>query len=215
MKDLLYKEFKLSIHPSMFFFLVFGVLLLIPSWPFFIAFGYLFIGIMNTFFLCRSTQDVFFTAMLPVRKRDAVRARVYSIAILELLEIAVAVPFAILHRVLFSYGNSAGMNINFAFFGFVFVMYAAFNVIFLPWFYKTAYKAGVPLFVSTMAVVVLMTGVEIAVAAVPFLHIYLGALGTGHLGSQLIALIAGIGIFALLTGLACRQSAKNFEKVDL
>ena len=39
MNNLLYKEFRLGIHPSIYIFLSFGVLLLIPSWPFFIAFG--------------------------------------------------------------------------------------------------------------------------------------------------------------------------------
>jgi ABC-2 type transport system permease protein len=215
MRNLLYKEFRLSIHPTMFIFLSFGALLLIPSWPFFIAFGYLFIAVTNTFFLCRSNQDVFFTASLPVRKRDIVLARVYSLTILELLQIAAAVPFALLRGVLYPHGNEAGMNTNFAFFGFVFVMYALFNAIFLPGFYKTAYKVGVPLFLAVLAAVVFAGAVEALMATVPFLRENLNAMGAGGMAGQLAVLAAGIGAFALLTTMAYRLSAKRFEKVDL
>jgi ABC-2 type transport system permease protein len=215
MKNLLYKEFTLSIHPTMFIFLSFGALLLIPSWPFFIAFGYLFIAVTNTFFLCRSNQDVFFSASLPVRKRDIVRARVCSLSVLELLQIATAVPFALLRGALYPHGNEAGMNTNFAFFGFVFVMYALFNAIFLPGFYKTAYKVGIPLFVAVIVSVVFAGAVEALMATVPFLRENLNAMGTGHMAGQLAVLVAGIGIFALLTFLGYRLSATRFEKVDL
>lgn len=215
MKNLLIKEFRLSIHPAMFFFLAFGLLLLIPSWPFFIAFGYLLISITNIFFLCRSNQDVFFSASLPVRKRDIVLARVCSLSVLELSQIVVAAPVALLRSVLYPLGNDAGMNTNFAFFGFVLVMYALFNVILLPGFYKTAYKVGIPLLLGTLAAVGFAGAVEALMATVPFLRENLNAVGAGGLLGQLIVLAAGIGVFALLTTIAYRLSAKRFEKVDL
>ena len=214
MKDLLYKEFKLAVHPSMFIFLTFGALLLIPSWLFFIAFGYIFIGFMNMFFIGRGDQDFLFTVSLPIRKRDVVRARFYALSILEVLMILASVPFAIIHGILFDFGNMA-MNLNFAFFGFVFVMYAVFNAVFFPMFYKTAYKAGVPVFLGVLAASAFAIAVEFAVHAVPVLTTTLNAMGAGHLESQLPVLIAGIGLFALLTWLAFKKSAKNFEKVDL
>lgn len=215
MKDLLYKEFKLSIHPAMFFFLLFGLFLLIPSWPYFIAFGYIFIAFLNIFHMCRANQDVFFTVSLPVRKRDAVRARVYAVAAIELLQIAVAIPFAILSRMIYTNGNMAGMNPNFAFFGFVFAMYAVFNVIFLPRFYQTAYKIGGSMILAVLAVTAYISAVECAVHLVPFLKVFLDSPGASHLLSQSIVLVAGIGVFALATAFACKRSAKNFEKVDL
>jgi len=215
MKNLLYKEFKLAWQPAMFLFLLFGALLLIPSWPFFIAFGYLFIAFNSMFFVSRANQDVFFTVSLPVRKRDAVRAKVYTVAVIELLQIIVAIPFALLNGMINTTGNMAGMNLNFAFFGFVFIMYAIFNVIFLPRFYKTAYKVGGPMLLAVIVVLLFIGAVESAVHLIPFMKIHLDFLGTSHLVSQLIVLIAGIGIFALVTSLAYLRSAKNFEKVDL
>jgi hypothetical protein len=199
----------------MFMFLFFGVLLLIPSWPFFIAFGYLLIGFMNTFFLGRSNQDIFFTACLPVRKTDIARVRVLSIAAFELMQLIAAIPFAYLNTLVNPTGNQAGMNPNFAFFGFVLAMYSFFNFVFLPWFYRTGYKVGVPLLFGSLAFMFTGAAIETVIHSVPALLDTIGAIGAGHLGSQLIVLTAGLVCFVGLTWLACRRSAKNFDRVDL
>ncbi len=215
MNNLLYKEIKLALHPTIYFFVVFGVLLLIPSWPYFIAFGYLFIGFMNTFMNDKSTHDTFFTATLPVPKKDVVRARVYALAGAEILQIVVAVPFAFLNTLINPHGNLAGMNPNIAFLGFVFVMYAVFNAVFFPLFYRTAYKPGIPILVGSLASVLFAGVVEAAVHTVPFLTTHINAVGVGHAGSQLAVLCVSILAFFLTTGLALRRAAHNFEGVDL
>ena len=215
MKDLLYKEFKLALHPIVFIFLIFGILLLIPSWPYFIAFGYIFIGFTNTFFICRANQDIFFTVSLPVRKRDTVRARIYAIATVELLQIIAAIPFAIISSMINTKGNMAGINPNFAFFGFVFIMYAIFNIAFLPRFYKTAYNIGGPMVLAVIVVLTYIVVIEFAVHFFPYLKINLNTPGASHLISQLTVLIVGMGIYALTTAIVYKLSAKNFEKVDL
>ena len=215
MKNLIYKELRLSVHPSVYMFLCFSSFLLIPSWPYFIAFGYIFMGFMNTFFLGRTNQDIFFTTSLPVRKKDVVRARVLSIAMFEVLQVAAAIPFAIMSSMIYPHGNMAGMNPNFAFFGFVLIMYAIFNCVFFPLFYKSAYKVGISVLVGVIASTVFVIAVEFAIRAVPLFAANLNARGAGHLESQLVVLVAGIGIFALATWLASRRAANNFEKVDL
>jgi ABC-2 type transport system permease protein len=214
MKNLFFKEFKLAIHPAFFIFLLSGVLLLIPSWPYFIAFGYIFIAFMNTFQLGRSNQDILFTVSLPVRKRDTVRARFYAIAAIELLQIVTAIPFAIISSTIYIHGNPV-MNPNVAFFGFVFVMYAIFNAILLPMFYKTAYKVGLPVSLAVLAALVYMGAVVFAVHAIPFCKINLDVLGANNLTSQLSVLIAGVVISALIMVLAYKKAARNFEKIDL
>ncbi len=215
MKNLLYKEFKLAVHPSMFIFLLCGSFLLIPSWPYFIAFGYLFIGFMNTFFLDRANRDVFFTACLPVRKIDTVRAKVCVIAAFELLQVVVAVPFAFLNSRINPHGNAAGMNPNVAFFGCVLMMYAVFNAAFIPKHYKTAYKIGGPMLWGILAVLAFDGAVEFAVHAVPWLNMNMNAFGAARLPNQLLVLTAGIILFALATWLAAKKASRNFEKVDL
>ncbi|KLU60049.1 hypothetical protein CEB3_c34800 [Peptococcaceae bacterium CEB3] len=215
MKDLLYKEFRLCWHPAMFLFLLFGTFLLFPSWPFFIAFGYIVFPVNTLFFVDRANRDVFFTALLPVRKKDVVLAKVCLVAIIELLQIIVAVPFAVINNAVYLKGNMVGMNTNFAFFGLVLMMYAIFNLIFLPGFYKTAYKVGMPIILAICAAAVYVTAVDVAVVSVPVLRASLDGLGSSHMASQLPVLFAGIILFASLTLLAYRISARRFERLDL
>lgn len=215
MRALLYKEFKLSIHPATFLFMLFGILLLVPSWPFFIAFGYLFIGIFNTFFIGRANGDVFFTACLPVRKNDVVLARITTIAAIELAQLIIAIPFAFINLKINPYGNNAGMNPNFAFFGCVLIMYAIFNTFLFPAFYKTAYKIGGPAVLSIILSLIFTGVVETVVHIVPSIKSTINDIGSGHFQNQLVVLIAGIILFFALTWLGYKRAAKNFEKVDL
>ena len=94
MKHLLYKEFKLALHPTMYLFLGLTALLIIPSYPYYVAFMYLCLGVYFTFLQGRETNDLFFTAMLPVRKKDVVTARVGVICLFQLAAVLVSLPFA-------------------------------------------------------------------------------------------------------------------------
>jgi ABC-2 type transport system permease protein len=212
MKNLLYKEFNLAIHPAFLLMLLFGVLLLIPQWPFLIALMYLFfIAIPNIFTFCKVQNDVLFSVLLPIRKKDVVMARMMSIVLLELLQILVAAVFAVLHMKLYGPGNFL-LDPNYAFFGLALVMYAVFNVFFFPMFYKTTYKIAIPVVAATIAAVLFAITAELAVQAVPFLKMLNGM---DHTGVQLLTLVGGIIVFVLLNISAYAISAKRFEHVDL
>ena len=68
MKNLLYKEFRLSVQPPAYFLVLLAGLLLIPQYPYFIAFMYVFITIPIIFTVCKEHKDIYFTVLLPVRK---------------------------------------------------------------------------------------------------------------------------------------------------
>ncbi len=61
-----------------------GVLLLIPDYPYFIAVMYAFISIPVTFVVCKDQKDIYFSVLLPVRKKDVVKARFVSVVAIEL-----------------------------------------------------------------------------------------------------------------------------------
>lgn len=215
MKNLLYKEFRLVINSLYFLTVLFGALLLIPQWPYFLAMLYLFFFIVpNVFTNAKAINDTGFTMMLPIRKRDVVKARVISVATLELAQIVSAVPFAFLSMSFYPYGNML-IDANLAYLGFVFMMYGIFNVIFLPMYYKTAYKMGWALTFAITASVLFASAVEVLVAAVPAANHAFDGLSGDALIRQLPVLGAGILLFALLTVLAYWKSVTNFEKVDL
>ena len=64
-----------------------AALLLVPSYPYYVSFFYLTLGIFLTFKTNRAENDIFYSALLPVRKGDVVRARVLTVALLELANI--------------------------------------------------------------------------------------------------------------------------------
>lgn len=215
MKNLMIKEFALAAHPTFYLFLIFDFMLLIPSYPYYVAFIYTCLAIFLTFLTGRETKDVFYTVSLPIRKRDAVKARCLIIAVIELLQIIIAVPIAVLGVHINPKGNMAGIESNVAFFGFVFIMYAIYNVIFLTIFYKTAYKAGKAFAFSGTAVLVYIAVMEMAVQFIAPLKTNLDTSRPDMMVKQIPILIAGIVIYILAMLFAYKRAAANFEKVNL
>ena len=126
MKALLYKELKLALHPTTYLFMAIGAMLMIPSYPYYVAFVYTCLSIFFIFLSARENKDIFYTASLPVRKSDVVKSRVLTVAIIELLQLAIGIPFAIIgaHINPNATGNQAGIEANLAFFGLVLIMFA-------------------------------------------------------------------------------------------
>ncbi len=212
MRNLLYKEFRLAIHP---FFSILpiltGALMLIPQWVFFLVPLYFcFMTVPNLFGAYKAGNDLGFSVLLPVRGRDIVKARIVSFCILELLQIASAVVFAILNRVLYHTENLF-FNLNPAFFGIVFVLFGVFNLLLFPLFYKTAYKFGAPVIISTIVVVLLATSVELLVVFNGSFRNLMEKSPT----AELMTLLAGIVVFVLATIGAFQISARMFEHVDV
>ena len=213
MKNLLYKEFKLTISSGFFLLALLGALVLIPSWLYFFALMYaMFISIPQIFTAAKAQNDIGFSVMLPVRKRDVVKARVVSILLIETLHILVAAVFAAANILIYK-GSNFFMDANVAFFGLAFVMFAIFNLVFFPAFYKNGYKVGVPTIIATAAAFVFMVAVEGLVMFVPTIGKYLD--NTKEMQLQLPVLFIGIALFVLSAVAAYRISAKWFEKVDL
>jgi ABC-2 type transport system permease protein len=212
MYNLLYKEFKLTIHPFYYVLPVFfGALMLIPQWIFFLVPLYFcFITVPQIFSLYKSNNDLEFSIILPVRKSDIVKTRILSIAILELFQIACALFFALIHRSLYKYANFA-FDLNAAFFGLVFVMFALYNIILFPMFYKTAFKFGAAVIVSTVAAI----GFAFIAEMLVIFNESFKNIVEGKLGPQIIILAAGMVLFVLGAMLAYKISVKSFEKVDV
>jgi hypothetical protein len=215
MNALIQKEFKLSVHMTSYLFLLLGPMLLIPTYPYYVAFYYQTLGIFFTFFNGNANNDIFFTALLPVAKRDVVKARLITVVAFELLQILVSIPFAILRVGLIPLENNAGMEANAALFGLVFGMFGLFNLVFLPLFYRTAYKAGLPYVYACTAMLVYVGLVEAAINLIPGWSAVLDTTNPACLPQQLVVLALGMLAFAAMTVFAYVQSARSFEKLDL
>jgi ABC-2 type transport system permease protein len=215
MKNLLYKELQLVLHPLFYLVPLLCALILIPSWLYFIAISYVFfITITNLFATSKAQNDIRFSVMLPVRKKDIVKARFYTVIFVELLQLITAVIFGIINQRLYTRDNFL-LEPNAAFFGFVFIMYAIFNGIFLPMFYKTGHKIGWPAILSTGVAILFAAAVELFALLVPFAKQALDSDQSDMVVYKIIVLFVGAIIFVLSNMLAYKVSAKRFEMIDV
>ena len=155
MKALLYKEFNLVVNPLFYLTALLSALILIPQWVYFVAVLYFcFMSAPNLFTLSKSYKEIYFSATQPVRRRDIVMARIISMSVLEVVQIAVAAVCVALKLTVMPTPNYMFMDGNIAFLGLSFVLFGLFNVTLLPMFYKTAYKIAVPVIIATIVAVI-------------------------------------------------------------
>ncbi len=216
MKNLIYKELKLVVAPFIYLFPALSVLLLVPNYPYAVSMSYCVYGIFVMFNLTQVNKDIEFTANLPVPRRYIVYSRCFSVIYLELLQILLAVPFAIISsKVLYPSGNTVGMDANLAFFGLTLCAYGEFNAIFLPAFFKTGYKMHGALIKSLTVYVLLVIAAEVSIAIIPALNSTVDGLSPEKMPIRLAILLCGIVIYVLLNIFSMKKSAKNFEKVSI
>ena len=201
LSKLLYKEFKLALHPAAVLFLLLSSMMLIPNYPMYVLFFYNTLGI---FFIC-----------LPIRKRDAVRARIVFAVILQLAQCVLAVGFMFARRALGLGANEAGMDPNVAFFGLSFIMLAVFNYVFFTGYFSRPDKVG-RVFARASIVTFVYIGIaEACTFAVPFFRDVLDTPDPENMGVKFIVLAIGAAIYGLTSYVVYRISAKKFEALDM
>ena len=219
MKALQYKEWKLAMSPVPFFFLALSGLLLIPNYPYYVTFFYNSLGIFLFFQSCRENRDVYYMMLLPVTKREMVRARVRTVMDLQLLQVLVCIPFMVIRAQYGQLKNEVGIEANAAFLGLSFVLMGAFNAVFLPMHYKNGYDLGKPFLVCSILEFVLIAVLEtlehVLLAVLPQGAALLESYALHDQLRQMPVLLGGAAVWLLLSTLAFHTSAGRFEKVDL
>ena len=76
MSNLLYKELRLAAHPTLFVFILLGALVLIPSYPYTTVFLYASLAVYHRLLRPRN-NDVYYTALLPLKKVAVVQGKIY------------------------------------------------------------------------------------------------------------------------------------------
>lgn len=181
MNKLLKKELRLTAAPITYFFLTFALMTLIPGYPILVGGFFITLGIFYTFQMARESNDILYTALLPCKKQDVVRAKYTFCVLIELL-------------------------------GWLLILFALFNSVFLGGFFRTAYGLGKPFILYSIAGFAVICLAEA-------LHHFPGMAAmnsqTEGFGMQLIVLAAGVLLFVGMTALSCRKAQKNFEWIDL
>jgi hypothetical protein len=210
---LLYKELTLAAHPTSIVFAFLGCLVIVPAYPYTVIFMFGCLAPYLTFMNARETNDAWYTAILPVTKREIVKGKCLLIITFQLFQLLFSIPFVFLRNVMHVKNNPVGIDATVAWYGFGLILYAVFDLVFFPAFYKSGYKAGKSFILAAIPMLILMIGVEGSVH-IPVLF-WLDSYKPEHLLLQLPILLFGILCYAVFLTLAYRMSIKRFEKVDL
>lgn len=210
---LLYKELRLAAHPTSIVFAFLGCLVLVPAYPYSVIFLFGCLAPYITFVNARETNDLWYTAVLPVTKRESVLGKCLLVACFQLFQLLFSLPFALLRNALKIANNPVGLDATVAWYGFGLLLYAVFDLVFLTAFYRSGYKVGIAFLQASIPMVVLMAATE-ATAHIPALA-WMDSRQPEHLFRQLPILAVGMVCYGALIPLAYRISVKHFEQVDL
>ena len=216
MKKLFYKEMKLSANPLTYWFIAFSAMTMIPSYPILVGSFFICLGIFHTYQQIREYDDVTYTVMLPVKKRDIVTAKYLFVLFIELTAFILCTLLTIIRMKILGtavpYATNQLMNANMAYFGYTMIVFAVFNSIFLAGFFKTTYKIGKPFFIFCVVSFIIIIMGEI-LHHIPDLE---SLNNPSNLSMPQVVIFAiGIVVFMLCTWLSYQKAVKDFEGIDL
>ena len=208
---------RLSALLLTYLFIAFGAMALLPGYPVLCGVFFITLGIYQSFQSAREANDIVYSALLPVAKRDVVKGKYQFVLFIELCGFAVMSIMTVLRMTVLAdaavYRQNVLMNANPFFLGMALLIFGWFNVIFVGGFFKTAYNIGKP-FIIYIIVAFLTIGVAEALHHVPGMGA-LNAFGFDHMVLQISLLAAGVLLYTLMTFLAYKKSCRDFEMVDL
>ena len=226
MKALIYKELKLAMHPICYVFIVlFPFMILIPSYPLGIGFIYvltcypiLFLGANKG----QQSNDLLYSTLLPVRKKDIVMARILTVIFMQIAFILVMTALYPVARIINNaIAQSAenpseymipglGLNSYVLLVAIALIGYAIADIIFFPIYYKHGKSIVMSTLFTILGFVVYIGIFTIGLPFIPGLDI----LNNLHLGIQFAILGAAILISFGLHVVVYKVSSKRLEMVD-
>ena len=217
MRNILLKECKLSASPLSFLFILFGLMFFLPGYPVLCGVFFVTLGIFQSYQNAREANDMVFSALLPISKRDVVKGKYLFTAAIELCAVLLMAAAVVVRMTVLAdapvYRSNALMNANLFALGMAFIGFGLFNLIFVGGFFKTAYKFAGP-FVGYIIAVFLMICIAETLHHVPGFA-FLNAFGTEHFAVQVLLLGIGAAFYLAVTVLSCKKACKRFDETDL
>ena len=217
MKNLIYKELHLATPLLTYLFLGFTLMTFIPGYPILCGAFFVCFGIFQSYQTGREDRDIVYSVLLPVKKTDVVRAKFASAALLQMAAFLLCALFTGIRMAFLAdapvYTTNVLMGANPVFLAFVLLIFAAFNVVFIGGFFRTAHNFGKP-FVAFIAVTFILIALAETLHHLPGLG-WMNVLDFTCLGRQSCILLAAVILYAAATATACRLSQRRFERIDL
>lgn len=215
MTKLIRKEFALAMHPITPMMLLLSAMVMIPNYPYVVIFFYVSMAVFFTCLQGRENNDVVYSLNLPVEKSGIVKARFAFTVIIELAQLVLMIPFAVLSARMNAVGNQAGMDANISLFGIGFIVYAMFNLVFFLSYYRNVSKVGRAFIKSSVLIFILAALDVVSTYALPVVRDCLDTPDPKFLPQKLIFLGLSALVYAALTLLTCRVCIRRFEKQDI
>lgn len=228
MKALICKELKLAMHPLCYIFIfAFPFMLLIPTYPIAISFLYVLTAYPILFLGANKGQqsnDLLFSVLLPVRKKDIVLARMITVLLMQ----GVFITLSCLLFPLAWYINQTGIKLNdpsiqipgIGLEGFVSVLaiaiigYGLADLIYFPIYYKNGKSIVLSTLLTIFGYIAYIAVFTIIIPYLPGAEGYLKIVAFSGLPIQFLFLGIAIIISGLLHFLSFLIAGKNLEKVD-
>ena len=229
MKALIYKEFKLAMHPICYVFIaMFPFMILIPSYPLAIGFIYvlscypiLFLGANKG----QQSNDLLYSTLLPIRKKDIVLARIITVLVMQLAFMLITSALAPLayymqQNVIIEDSGEHLVSPGIPLEGFVSLLgiaiigFAIADLIFFPIYYKNGKSIVLSTLMTILGFIIYLGIFTIAFPYIPGFEWYGKFLWGSGLGVQFIVLGVAIVISFFVHLLTYKISAKRLEKVD-
>ncbi|MBR6164806.1 MAG: ABC-2 transporter permease [Clostridia bacterium] len=212
---LLKKEFRLCMHPTGYILPLMAVLILVPGYPYGVC---CFYTTMVIYFICltaRENHDASYTLTLPVTRRDAVNARILFCTCLEAAQIVLMALVTLAKYAIGTMANPAGLDAGLAMIGEGLLIFALFNMIFFPLYYKDINKPGAAFLIASAAVFAWIVAEIVATYTVPFVRFRLDQPDPAYMGDKALFTAGALALFLAGTASAAMRSAKKFEAADL
>lgn len=213
--------------------LVFPLMCLIPNFPLFIgtlyvvpAFSFLFLGAQKG----KQSNDLFYSALLPIRKKDIVKARMISGIVMELtclLILGILIPIKMVienamgpENVVFTTGGIVSSL------AFAVIAYGVVNAIYFLMFYKNGRSVMAPSLIATFFYVIftfifgsLLTAVNPPVnpgdPIQPLVPGYYSAFVSIDIGIQFVYLTVALVIYFAINYFVYKRASQELEQADL
>lgn len=229
MKKLLYKELVLSMHPMCYVMvLVFPIMCLIPNFPIFIgtlyavpAFSFLFLGAQKG----KQTNDLFYSALLPIRKQDIVKARMISAICMEiacLIMLSILIPIKmVIEQAMGPQGQVFTSGGIVSCLAFAIIGYAVVNAIYFLMFYKNGRSVMAPSLIATFFYLIftmvfnsILTAMD-PVSLKPLVPGYYAAFVSIDIGYQFIYLVVALIVYFAANYFVYKKASKELLNADL
>ena len=220
MKALLYKEFKLAMHPICYLFMfLFPVMMLIPGYPIAVGFIYILAAYPILFLGANKGQqsnDLLYSTLLPVRKKDIVLARMITVAMLQFVFIGLMCalfPLAKLINESIPSAHIPGLDLNgfVSILGIAIVGYALADLIFFPIYYKHGRSIVMSTLLTILGFIVYL---GVFTIGLPYAPIGYKEFFEGPLWTQFIVLGVSLGLYVAIHIIVYIASSKLLQRVD-